>query len=315
MGNSLTRAFILCFCMWHVGAVGAKLMPNFPVWGTWQSPARRVFGPWLRNTKTTQSWRMFAPNPPRSNSFMKTVVIDGDGKHWDPCATTRSTATPTPSSSTTACARCSVGWSARASGTCATGARTTVALWELEHGKPAKEVQIYKVTTRIPPPKKTKNKPWNPRKRKRTNDLRAASHLRRSRASPPWTKSAAATSPLTRTDLERERKAAEKAQKDHDKRTKSWERRRDFGGEKGRTIPSPAWTGIGIAPSDQDPVRHAPGGSGGRAAAHASASLARVAKSPRAGVGRPERSVPGPSPNESTAVTATPRHGSRRQMS
>ena len=76
MGNSLTRTFLLCFCMWHAGAIGAKLMPNFPIWGTWQSPARRVFGAWLRDVKCTQSWRMFAPNPPRSNSFMKTVVID-----------------------------------------------------------------------------------------------------------------------------------------------------------------------------------------------------------------------------------------------
>jgi hypothetical protein len=302
MGNSFTRAFILCFCMWHVGAIGAKLMPSFPVWGTWQSPARRVFGAYLRTTKNTQSWRMFAPNPPRSNSFMKTVVIDGDGKHWD-LRNNSLDRYPNPfivNDRMRKMQRRMVGkgkwylryWSAY-----------QCRLWELEHGKPAKEVQIYKVTTRIPPPKKTKNKPWKPRKRKRTTTF-VQRHKCGESGKPTLDQKRRRDISFTEDDHEREDKAAKKAQKDHESRIKSWARRKNFGGDGpdtkatstvGKTRTAPA---IKTQPAQRPvpPVDARP-----RPPRRDDAPPATLQ-----GVGRPERSASGPSPNESTPVTATP---------
>lgn len=38
---------------------------------------------YMQATGNTQSWAMFAPNPHRSNSFMKVMVKDQDGDVWD----------------------------------------------------------------------------------------------------------------------------------------------------------------------------------------------------------------------------------------
>jgi hypothetical protein len=38
---------------------------------------------YMRATGNTQSWAMFAPNPHRSNMFMKVLVKDGAGEVWD----------------------------------------------------------------------------------------------------------------------------------------------------------------------------------------------------------------------------------------
>jgi hypothetical protein len=59
------------------------LFPSFSVFNAWRGPARALFGSWLMGTGTSQSWEMFAPNPPRSNTFMKSVVVEHDGTRWD----------------------------------------------------------------------------------------------------------------------------------------------------------------------------------------------------------------------------------------
>ncbi len=38
---------------------------------------------YMHATGNTQSWAMFAPNPHRSNTFMKVMVKDADGEVWD----------------------------------------------------------------------------------------------------------------------------------------------------------------------------------------------------------------------------------------
>ena len=38
---------------------------------------------YMRATGNSQSWAMFAPNPHRSNTFMKVMVKDADGEVWD----------------------------------------------------------------------------------------------------------------------------------------------------------------------------------------------------------------------------------------
>ena len=77
------RALALFAVCWHAAAVGFHLYPAYPIFSKWKSPARAVFSTWLSGTSTGQSWRMFAPNPPRSNMFMKTVIIDEHGERWD----------------------------------------------------------------------------------------------------------------------------------------------------------------------------------------------------------------------------------------
>ncbi|MCA9717615.1 MAG: hypothetical protein KC468_23280, partial [Myxococcales bacterium] len=77
------RTLALLFVLWHGGSVVMTLFPSYTVFSSWRSPARTFFSGWSQGTSTTQSWKMFAPNPPRSNSFMKTVVVDEDGWRWD----------------------------------------------------------------------------------------------------------------------------------------------------------------------------------------------------------------------------------------
>ncbi|PRP91744.1 hypothetical protein ENSA5_53250 [Enhygromyxa salina] len=82
IGGTLMRTIVFGFMLYHCGAVGTTFIPRFSVTQAWRSEARKVFGDWVRGTNQSQSWKMFAPNPPRGNGFMRTVVIDDDGKPY-----------------------------------------------------------------------------------------------------------------------------------------------------------------------------------------------------------------------------------------
>ena len=68
---------------WHLTAVATWLMPDKDSLQAFRGPARAVFTVWLTRTTTDQGWGMFAPNPPRSNVFMKVLVTDAAGESWD----------------------------------------------------------------------------------------------------------------------------------------------------------------------------------------------------------------------------------------
>jgi hypothetical protein len=68
---------------WHIAGVATWLMPDKDCLSTFRPQARQVFAFWLTRTTTDQGWGMFAPNPPRSNVFLKVLVTDADGKVWD----------------------------------------------------------------------------------------------------------------------------------------------------------------------------------------------------------------------------------------
>ena len=68
---------------WQLLGVGIWLLPEKDSLGTWRIRAREPFELWLRTTQTTQGWQMFAPNPPRSNLFMRVLVHDQDGEIYD----------------------------------------------------------------------------------------------------------------------------------------------------------------------------------------------------------------------------------------
>jgi len=81
--TSLGRSLALFAVVWHASAVALHLFPSYPIFSKWRTPARKIHGSWLRGTGTSQGWRMFSPNPPRSNTFMKTVVVLENGDRWD----------------------------------------------------------------------------------------------------------------------------------------------------------------------------------------------------------------------------------------
>jgi hypothetical protein len=58
-------------------------MPDKAICKSVRAPARGWFGPWMSRTYTSQGWGMFAPNPPRTNVFLKVIVYDAEGEPWD----------------------------------------------------------------------------------------------------------------------------------------------------------------------------------------------------------------------------------------
>ena len=69
--------------VWHLVAVATWLMPGKDCLSTFRNQARGVFTFYLTRTTTDQGWGMFAPNPPRTNVFLKVMVTDQNGETWD----------------------------------------------------------------------------------------------------------------------------------------------------------------------------------------------------------------------------------------
>ncbi|MBL4684671.1 MAG: hypothetical protein JKY37_08795, partial [Nannocystaceae bacterium] len=128
---------------------------------------------YLRATGTRQSWAMFAPNPNRTNIFVRVFVEDNDGEVWDMQHDIYGRRTypylwydrrgkiNRRLARTAGYRRHYAAWVCRQ--------------WEKEHGELPKEVRFAKLSTRIPTPKKvwrkTKGRPWlgyNPMKLKLT---------------------------------------------------------------------------------------------------------------------------------------------------
>ncbi|MCX4247924.1 hypothetical protein [Paraliomyxa miuraensis] len=79
----LGRFLVSGLLAWHLGAVTTWLTPDKDCLQSWRNPARQVFTKYLTVTQTDQGWGMFAPNPPRSNVFLKVLVYDAEGEVWD----------------------------------------------------------------------------------------------------------------------------------------------------------------------------------------------------------------------------------------
>ena len=69
--------------IYQVVGVAVWLMPEKDCLSTWRSRAQDPFKWWLRITHTSQGWNMFAPNPPRTNLFMRVLVEDAAGETYD----------------------------------------------------------------------------------------------------------------------------------------------------------------------------------------------------------------------------------------
>ena len=79
----LGRAVVGSLVAVHLCAVAAWSIPAKDCTASFRKPARELVGPYMHVTQTYQSWEMFAPNPTRSNVFMKVFVTDTDGEVWD----------------------------------------------------------------------------------------------------------------------------------------------------------------------------------------------------------------------------------------
>ena len=79
----LGRLLVGGLVVWHLVAVATWLMPDKQCLSSFRNQARGVFTFYLTRTTTDQGWGMFAPNPPRSNVFLKVMVTDQNGESWD----------------------------------------------------------------------------------------------------------------------------------------------------------------------------------------------------------------------------------------
>ena len=76
------RYVATCLVLYHVVGVMGWLLPDKDSL-SWRTEVHKPFRWWMSTTQTTQGWRMFAPNPPRSNRFLRVVVTDAEGEAWD----------------------------------------------------------------------------------------------------------------------------------------------------------------------------------------------------------------------------------------
>ena len=84
MGRFLASAL----CVYHITGVAIWLLPDKDSLGgggatSWRLRAQDPFKWWMRVTQTNQGWKMFAPNPPRTNLMMRVLVTDEAGEVYD----------------------------------------------------------------------------------------------------------------------------------------------------------------------------------------------------------------------------------------
>lgn len=79
VGRFVTNAFVV----FHISAVAMWCMPDKDCTSTFKHEVKKPFRRYLLVTQTSQGWNMFAPNPPRSNVFLKVLVTDRNGQVWD----------------------------------------------------------------------------------------------------------------------------------------------------------------------------------------------------------------------------------------
>ena len=226
--GALGRSLILFAVMYHSLAVGLSLLPSFPIINKWRSPAASIFGSWLRGTGTNQSWRMFAPNPPRSNTFLKTVVIEQDGDRWD----LRNNAfhyRPNPWIWNDRMRKMQRRMAGKGKWYLRYWAAWQCREWTLLTGEMPKEIEISKIITNIPPPDAVAEKgPYHPRKL-RPRERHIQTHACTGDGELPLTMKERYGLPITEEDrVEAEREAQRFARKFQNRKT-SWENRRDWG--------------------------------------------------------------------------------------
>jgi hypothetical protein len=79
VGRLLASSVVLL----HIFALGIWLLPDKWCLSTFRPEARKPITWWVQTTQTTQSWSMFAPNPPRANMFLRVLIVDQNDDVYD----------------------------------------------------------------------------------------------------------------------------------------------------------------------------------------------------------------------------------------
>ncbi|KIG12742.1 hypothetical protein DB30_01100 [Enhygromyxa salina] len=230
IGGTVLRTIALGFMLYQIGAIGTTFIPRYSVTLAWRNEAHRVFGDFVQGTNQSQSWKMFAPNPPRGNTFMRTVVIDADGK---PYQVGKDHYTERPyvfwyNDRERKMHRRMIGkskWYLRYWG------QYHCRDWAFNNeGQLPKEVRIFKLRTNIPPPNDLAKAgvPSDPRKRKLRTEL-IETHTCDADVVTPQMKQRRGW-PLTDEDHARIEREAKRTEADAISTRKLWTSRKDFGG-------------------------------------------------------------------------------------
>ncbi|MEM9454594.1 MAG: hypothetical protein AAGF11_10475 [Myxococcota bacterium] len=226
--GALGRSMALGAVVFHSAAVGLSLFPKYPILNKWRSPASSVFGSWLRGTGTNQSWRMFAPNPPRSNTFLKTVVIEDDGDRWD----LRNNAfhyRPNPWIWNDRMRKMQRRMAGKGKWYLRYWAAWQCREWTLKTGQMPYEIELSKIITKIPGPNAVAEKgPYHPRKL-RPKERHLQDHTCQGKGELPLYMKERYGLPVSEEDRAEAAREAERYGRKFANRKKSWENRRDWG--------------------------------------------------------------------------------------
>ncbi|MBA3549341.1 MAG: hypothetical protein H0T76_22945, partial [Nannocystis sp.] len=77
------RMLVGFLVVYHITAIAFWELPEKDSVSTFRIKGREAFSTWVMTTQTDQQWGMFAPNPPRHNVLMRTVLTDENGEQWD----------------------------------------------------------------------------------------------------------------------------------------------------------------------------------------------------------------------------------------
>jgi hypothetical protein len=237
-GGPLSRVVVLGFMLWHTGAVGTTLTPSLSITRAVQTPSRQLFGGWLVGTRTNQSWRMFAPNPPRANAFMRTVVVDHEDRFWD-LNNNAWYSRPNPFWINDRMRKMQRRMIGKGKWYLQYWANFHCRDWTLRTGEIPKRLEVYRINTRMPKPESVYRRPWNARQIKRrqthvkTVPCGETAHL------PDWMKERYGLE-IDDADRKRADKAADAAKRRAETTRRGWERRRDWGGEPAPPRPRPS---------------------------------------------------------------------------
>ena len=255
------RAVALGFTLCHALVVGLGLGPNYSVFNTWRGAVRGLFGSWSSVTGTSQSWKMFAPNPPRANVFMKTVVVLDNGERWN-IGNNAYDFRPFPWIWNDRIRKMHRRMVSKGKWYLRYWAHYYCREWYLETGTRAKAVEIHKLVTKIPSPDQVATKGWyDPTKLKLTDELVETHDCPRSGDLPPFMKLRYGH-PLTPDDESILSDAAERDIKSAEVKRRSWASRRDWGGSGPTTQNPPLSTPAARTPADEDDPPAKDGGDG-----------------------------------------------------
>jgi len=226
--GALGRSVILLAVVYHAAAVGTSLFPKYPILNKWRGPAASVFGGWLRGTGTSQSWRMFAPNPPRSNTFLKTVVVEQDGDRWD----LRNNAfhyRPNPWIWNDRMRKMQRRMAGKGKWYLRYWSAWQCREWTLKTGEMPYEIDISKLITKIPPPDAVHEKgPYHPRKLK-VRERHIQTHKCKGDGELPLVMLERYGMAVTDEDRQKAEREEKRHERKFNNRRTTWENRRDWG--------------------------------------------------------------------------------------